>query len=472
MALQDVRPARWAGSFYPDTRTELTNLLQLLTQKVQKTSQSIPRSENLKALVVPHAGYMFSGLTAAHMSLALSGRSFEKVIVLGPDHYVGYDHAVICQAKAYQTPLGLVLLHQDAYSLTQESHAFSPISIDQSMEHSIEVVLPFLQHYLREFRLVPVVFGADYDRLYLSGIESLLEKATLLVVSTDLSHYLSYSQAVQWDNQTLDMILDLQVNALRTSSNRACGSCPLCVLLHIARKHHWKPVLLDYRTSGDTLGQKNRVVGYATLAFFGETYMQSHHEKEQQLTSPQGQALVQLARQSIGEYLAIQGCAQKKEALLQTLTDDVFFSNRGTFVTLKMNGSLRGCIGSLVGTQSLLQGVQENAVNAAMRDPRFPTLSSDEFDHIQIEISLLSQPQPLIYSDSEDLINKLRIHVDGVILKKGTAQATFLPQVWEQLPRPEEFLSHLCLKAGLSSSTWKKENLEILTYQVQYFEEE
>ncbi len=471
LAAEEVRKAHWSGSFYPDTRTELVDLIESMTQKVKKKSIEIPVEKELKAMIVPHAGYTFSGPTAAHMSLVLENESFEKVVVMGPDHRVGYKNAAICQAKAYETPLGLVLLHQDTYNLPKESKFFSKISVDQSVEHSIEVVLPFLQSYLNKFKLVPLVFGNGRIGQYIPHIESILESSTLLVVSTDLSHYLEYSRARKRDQKTIQMILDLETDKLKGSSNRACGMLPLCILLKIAQKHGWQPLLLDYSTSGDTSGPKNRVVGYATIAFFGDRNMESRNEQEKGLTDEQGQLLVDLARQTIGKRLEIQGCSQKKDSLEDSLTDPVFKSRRGVFVTLKKNDQLRGCIGSLIGNEAITEGVKENAVNAAFKDPRFPPLSPEELDQIKIEVSVLSEPKPVSYSDSQELIDKLRVNVDGVILKKGMSQATFLPQVWEQLPNPEEFLSHLCLKAGLSSNTWKKEKLEVLTYQVQNFEE-
>ena len=141
-------------------------------------------------------------------------------------------------------------------------------------------------------------------------------------------------------------------------------------------------------------------------------------------------------------------------------------------MTLTINKQLRGCIGNLDSTDSIVDGIERNAINAAFRDPRFPPLKADELNRVDIEVSILTEPQPLEYRDSKDLLSKLRVNVDGVILRKGSASATFLPQVWEQLPQPETFLSHLCTKAGLPADTWRKGNLDILTYQVQCFEEE
>jgi AmmeMemoRadiSam system protein A len=143
----------------------------------------------------------------------------------------------------------------------------------------------------------------------------------------------------------------------------------------------------------------------------------------------------------------------------------------GTFVTLKINHRLRGCIGSLSANASLAEGVRDNVLNAAFHDPRFSPLTATELDAVQIEVSVLSEPAALDYTDAGDLLSKLKPGIDGVILKKGYASATFLPQVWEQLPQPEAFLSNLCMKAGLSADRWRQGDLTVQVYQVQYFQE-
>lgn len=188
-------------------------------------------------------------------------------------------------------------------------------------------------------------------------------------------------------------------------------------------------------------------------------------------TEKQGQLLVNLARHTIFEQLAAKSDKSKSDSQPQGLNDKIFQTHCGTFVTLKIQGQLRGCIGNLTATESVLEGVKRNAINAAFHDPRFASLTASELDRTEIEISILTSPQRLEYCDSQDLTHKLRVNVDGVILRKDQASATFLPQVWEQLPRPEDFLSHLCQKAGLSPDAWKRSELEIMTYQVQSFEE-
>jgi AmmeMemoRadiSam system protein A len=199
--------------------------------------------------------------------------------------------------------------------------------------------------------------------------------------------------------------------------------------------------------------------------------MENKTESTEIFTKEQGQTLVELARQTIMEKLGSKINKIKADKLAERLKDHQFKNRCGTFVTINMEGRLRGCIGNLAAQGTVLEGIRHNSIHAAFKDPRFPPLSESELSRIDIEISILSDPKPLDYKNSDDLIDKLRVHVDGVILKKGFSSATFLPQVWKQLPDAKEFLSHLCLKAGLAANEWQKGNLEILTYQVQYFEE-
>jgi len=467
----DARRAVWAGRFYEADPAALGQDIDRLTRRAQKTRIQIPANKPLRALVMPHAGYIYSGWTAAHAALVLSPDQFSKIILLGPDHRIGIKSAAISDVTEYQTPLGKISLHKDVAKLRRQPGLFQTLPVSKDKEHSLEVILPFLQHYLADFELVPVIVGhGDVQRLS-NALDSIIDDNTLLVVSSDLSHYLSATEAVIRDRATIAEIVNLKPDKLVKTDNRACGRMPLLILTQLARRHHWQPVLLHYSNSGDTAGDRSRVVGYAAIAFFGDQPMENKPNSAAQFTEAQGQVLVKLARRAIMDKLGGRAAAPAPADLLAALGDDHFQLPCGTFVTLKIKGQLRGCIGNLTATETVLDGVKRNAVNAALHDPRFSPLSQDELDRTQIEVSVLSEPRPLAYRDGQDLINKLRVHVDGVIIRKGHAGATFLPQVWEQLPKPEDFLTHLCKKAGLPSDAWKNSDLDVLIYQVQYFEE-
>lgn len=186
------------------------------------------------------------------------------------------------------------------------------------------------------------------------------------------------------------------------------------------------------------------------------------------LTAAEHEALLQIAQRAISRRVR----GESVPTLRLTTFSHRLQATGASFVTLTLAGRLRGCIGSLAGYRPLAQDVQANAIAAAFRDPRFPPLRASEFPRLTLEISVLSTPQPLAYDGPQELIAKLRPGIDGVVLKRGMRRATFLPQVWEQLSEPREFLTHLCAKAGLPHDAWRQPEIEISTYQVEKFQKE
>jgi AmmeMemoRadiSam system protein A len=190
---------------------------------------------------------------------------------------------------------------------------------------------------------------------------------------------------------------------------------------------------------------------------------------QEYLSEEQGRQLLRSARKTIADKLA--GSPIRTENEKANPPDPALLARCGTFVTLKIDGRLRGCIGNLEPVSSIYEGIQRNALNAAFHDSRFPELTAEELEKVHIDISILTPPQALNYRDGEELVSRLRPGIDGVILGLNHHRATFLPQVWEQLPRAEDFLGHLCRKAGLSPTAWKDSHPEVALYQVQCFEE-
>lgn len=466
----DIRPPVWAGKFYPADPDQLRQTIAGLIQKADRDpSRPLPKGR-LHALILPHAGYLYSGWTAAHAHRSLTGLRFDKVVLMGPDHRVGFSGASVSDVAAYRTPLGTVALHADAHRLRASGGLFRSVPDSDAGEHSLEVVLPFLQYDLPPFSLVPIVVGQCDPEQVGRALVPYIDDGTLLVASADLSHYLSYDRARAMDNRTVAAILSLDAVPIVTEDNRTCGRYPVAALIYLAHRFGWHPVLLHYANSGDTAGDRKAVVGYAAIAFYGENKMSSSSPTSR-LSEEQGRTLLELARETLNRKFGQEPASDQAAALAKRLDDPALQTQSGTFVTLKIGENLRGCIGSLIGHEPLVEGVRSNAVNAAFHDPRFRPLTEAELTQVDIEVSVLTEPQPLDYTDEDDLIARLRPGVDGVILRKGGRSATFLPQVWEQLPRAEDFLSHLCMKAGLSTDAWRHDKLEVETYQVQYFEE-
>lgn len=213
--------------------------------------------------------------------------------------------------------------------------------------------------------------------------------------------------------------------------------------------------------------QHGSEVNHAQTSSAAKKAKEGEMTETDKLTEEEGRYLITVARKTIENRLF----NQEDHAQSVGGLSPKYSEKRGTFVTLTIQGNLRGCIGHIIPQESLLEGVRINAINAAFRDPRFRPLSTKEWEKVKVEVSILTDPKPLQYSDADDLLNKLRPGIDGVIIKQGFSQATFLPQVWEQLPDKKEFLTHLCMKAGLEASEWKRGKLEVSTYQVQAFEE-
>ena len=286
-------------------------------------------------------------------------------------------------------------------------------------------------------------------------MERILDKRTLIVASSDLSHYYPYDEARKLDQSCVDAICRLDIDAME--SEEACGRIPILILMHAAKAHGWKVRLLDMRNSGDTGGDKSRVVGYAAIAFyepFGE-----HLGKDER------SSLLGIARRALHEAAAT-GRLPEAPRSVAGLSEP-----RGCFVTLTKHGELRGCIGNLTANGPLYQVVAEDARSAALSDPRFTPVSEREVDGLKIEISVLSEPKQLWFSSPEDLLRKLQPGVDGVILRMGDRAATYLPQVWEQIPEKETFLNSLAEKAGCDPSEWRKPGTSVFLYEVEAFKE-
>ena len=474
-----VRKPAWAGRFYPADRKELAETIKSLMARAETdmtagTPRNSGRTRHLRALIFPHAGYEYSGEVAARSALELEGRNFSTIIIMGPDHRVGFRNTALTSKSFFETPLAITPVSPKASLLRDKKELFRSVPLSDKTEHSIEVVMPFLQYALKNFQVIPLVTGPCDAREMSRAIYPLIDDRTLVVVSSDLSHYLSGDAAGKHDMETIDMILRLDARSLSKSENSACGIYPLLILIDMAQHHGWVPELLLYRNSGDATGDYSRVVGYASIAFYQNEPSIKTDRMEQGkkhvhfLTSTQGQALIKLARETIEKAFE-----KNKDSEPVNLSDQPQLNaHRGTFVTLTEHGMLRGCIGNIIPRDSIIDSVRRNALNAAFRDYRFPPLKRNELDDIHIEVSILTQPQLLNYSDSRDLISKLEPGIDGVILSsRSGASATYLPQVWKQLPDPEEFLSRLCRKAGLSADAWRKNHLKVQTYRVQYFNE-
>jgi AmmeMemoRadiSam system protein B/AmmeMemoRadiSam system protein A len=443
-----VRPAAVAGMFYPDDPRELADEV---ASHLDRTREEPQAPGFPKALIVPHAGYIYSGAVAASAyDLLRPARGVvRRVVILGPCHRVPVRGLALPQAQVFATPLGRIPLDAEGVRAIRALPQVVESAATHAEEHALEVQLPFLQKVLGEFSLVPLVVG-DADPAKVAEVLDRLwgGPETLVVISSDLSHYHAYDDAREIDRGTVQAILDFDPEI---SHEQACGATPISGLLLAAKRKGLAPRLLDCRNSGDTAGDRRRVVGYASFALGGESgaYGVEH-----------GRELLAIARASIAGVLGA-GRAEPPAG------DAWLRESRATFVTLMQGEALRGCVGALEAQRPLAVDVAANARAAAFEDSRFKSLTLDELARTELEVSLLSTPKTLAFDDNADLLRKLRPGVDGVILEQPEEglRGTFLPQVWEDLADPERFVTHLKQKAGISQSTDTR-RLRVKRYRV------
>ncbi|MBM3504078.1 MAG: AmmeMemoRadiSam system protein B [Alphaproteobacteria bacterium] len=435
----NVRAPAVAGTFYPGDAEKLKRLIDGYLGAVPMPADPIrPR-----AIIVPHAGYVYSGATAAYAYAPLRAfaGTISRVVLIGPAHRVPFRGIALSSARAFLTPLGPI--RQDLTAIERLKTIAGVVALDEAhrLEHSLEVQLPFLQRVLGDFRLVALVAGAVTPTTVAQVLSVFYDDPeTLLVISTDLSHYHDYDRAKALDHRTVDAILEGTTNDI--SDEGACGRIPVKGMMQIAMEHGLKATLLDYRNSGDTAGSRDRVVGYAALRY--DDPASAHLGVRDQ------DRLLDLAEASVRHGLS----TGQPPTIVVESESEALRARGAAFVTLTKHHVLRGCIGSLAAHRPLAADVVANAYSAAFKDPRFPALTAAEWPELEIDISVLSPPIAFAVASEADLLGRLRVGRDGLILQEGNTRATFLPSVWEQLPDPKVFLAHLKRKAGLAIDHW------------------
>ncbi|MBP7216567.1 MAG: AmmeMemoRadiSam system protein B [Candidatus Omnitrophica bacterium] len=476
----DIKHPNVAGQFYPSD----PELLSAMVEECMKEAPPAQAKEHVLALIVPHAGYGFSGKIAASGYNLIKNKPYTTVVVIGASHHVPFSQASIYAQGGFQTPLGVIpvdvefakqLLDKD------EEIVFKPEVFDK--EHSIEVQLPFLQKSLTDFRIVPILMGrASSDTC--KKLAGLLQAAigarqdVLVVASSDMYHGYDAKEAEKIDAKTIACLKTMDPEelffGLHDDKYQMCGGLPVVVTLLLAKNLSLNTIsILAQTNSAEVTGNTTKgdwTVGYMSAAIQGtykgavetKTVAPAQTEGEKTMfNQAQKDHLLQLARNSIETFL------KTGKKLEVTETDPALMQEMGAFVTLNSASGLRGCIGSLIGAQPLYLTVRDMAVEAAVGDPRFPSVKLDELKRIHIEISALS---PLERVPSADAI-KLGTH--GVIVRRGGHSGVFLPQVatetgWSK----EEFLSELCSqKAGLAPDAWKDPSTELYVFTAEVFSE-
>ncbi len=458
--MSSVRSPAVAGMFYPGEARELATTVQRLLADAALRARPAPLP---KAIIAPHAGYIYSGAVAAsaYVRLRPLADRVRRIVLIGPCHRVAVRGLALPDAEAFATPLGTVPLDRTAIADLLTLPQVHLQDAAHAPEHALEVHLPFLQEIFSTFTLVPIVVGNATG----AQVAELLERLwggdeTLIVISSDLSHYLPYDEARALDAATCAAIESLDAAAI--GEDQACGRVPVLGLIEIARRRGLRVETLDLRNSGDTAGDRRRVVGYGAWALSandrhagcdpstaGED-ISSPMGRGDELLASFGETLLRLAAASIRHGIAT-GAPQPVNAAEHA---EPLRRAAATFVTLYSEGELRGCVGSARAYRSVVEDVAGNAFAAAFRDSRFTPVGADELEALHLSVSLLTEPEPMRFTDEANLRAQLRPGIDGLILESRGTRGLFLPQVWATLPDPGQFLAHLKRKAGWRADDW------------------
>lgn len=481
----ETRKPAVAGQFYPADPATLSSDINSYLAKVPE--ENVPGAP--VAFLVPHAGYVYSAQTAAYSYKILAEMKIDNVVLIGNSHHFPLSKGAVYASGSFETPLGSVEINEPlARKILASSALFEENKAPHYPEHSLEVQLPFLIATHKNFRIVPILLGSfSLDDCRRAGEavskavkELRLEGKTVIIASSDMSHYPSWATANMSDGSALKAIEKFDPAALeRTASSIMSSRVPelVCVLCGIESVYTTmyaakalgagKAQILHYQNSGDVTGDKSRVVGYGAAVFYraGRGTIKTPKTTETKMSgfsvSEKNQKeLLKVARLSIENYLKDKKVSNFKSSDPELLTP------AAVFVTLTQNGVLRGCIGTTAPHAPLYEAVNQMALGAAFEDYRFPPLTASELPKTRIEVSVLSPMTKVSCADD------IKTGVQGVVVRRGGRSGLFLPQVWEQLPNKEEFLNELCSqKAGLEPDAWKDPKTELYVFTVFAFEE-
>ncbi len=471
---QTDREPAVAGSFYPADSLSLRSSLK------EAFSKAEPRktSGNVLAIISPHAGYVFSAKVAASAFNQIdASKKYEHIFVIGSSHRAQFEGAFIYTCGDYVTPLGHIKSDPLGKELVKNNKIFTDNTAPHQGEHTVEVQLPFLQYLMKDkFSVVPIILGTQSPEVckkIATALKPYFNEKNLFVVSTDFTHYPDYETAKKVDAYMADAVLSNSPEKLisavndidnRNTPNLLTGMCGWTSVLTLMDISSTLPEItikkVDYQNSGDTkFGDKSRVVGYVALAF--ESPKKPSNDNGFQLNEQEKQTLLALARTNINEYVR----NKEKPGIDPNAITPTLKTTCGAFVSLHIQGDLRGCIGTFRTDKPLYLNVQEMAIAAATSDYRFDPVSSSELNSIDIEISVLTPMQKI------SSVNEIVLGKHGIYLKKDGRSGTLLPQVatdrnWTR----EEFLGYCSRdKAGLGWNGWK--DADIYVYEAIVFSE-
>ncbi|MDR1693979.1 MAG: AmmeMemoRadiSam system protein B [Lactobacillaceae bacterium] len=439
-----------AGLFYSSDRERLDKDVEHYLKDGEKKS-----SEQPKILIVPHAGYQYSGSVAAkaYSLLRSYADKIKKVIIVGPSHYEHLYGAAVPSYGSFRTPLGSINIDKNLLKqLVEKNELIKILDTAHKREHSIEVQLPFLQRVLKSFSIVPIAYGDIDSEQLAEALRPMLErKDTLIIISADLSHYYSYNRAKELDEHTAGQILN---NDADIHEELSCGSIGINAALILSKENNLYPETLDLRNSGDVTGDKSQVVGYGSWSFTENTKNELVGIERELKSLEEFAGLYKNELREIVQISLEEAVRNKRFKPSRNDYSDNLFDKGASFVTLLKNSELRGCIGTVIPKEAVALDVANAAYGAAMQDKRFEKLTNDEINGLDYYISLLTNLERVRFLSEDDLLSKIEEGKDGIVIVDGNRQGLFLPSVWKELPNKKEFMQHLKIKAGLSPAYW------------------
>ena len=459
---QGLKAPNVAGAFYAlDAQALRKDVDAYLT-----AASVSPAPGDINLAIVPHAGYVYSASTAAYVFKALEKHSYTTIVIIGASHYYRFPQAAIWPQGSFATPLGDIPVDEEfARDLMQKTPVLDAKLEVFNQEHSVEVQIPFIQRVWPQAKIVPILLGTPdagvCEKLALALHQTMgSRKDVLVLVSTDLSHYLNEQENDAKDAMTLAALQKGDIGGFWDGNlhetMQMCGFTAVTTAMMLAKLRGEEPQLLRHANSALASGDRSRVVGYAALIY-------NQARARDQLNETQRRALVTLARR------AVETVVRTGQRAALDITDPVLLKKQGAFVTLRKNGELRGCIGHIIGIQPLAKTVLDVAISAAKEDPRFQPVREEELEKIDLEVSVLSPPKRV--SSAQEI----QLGRDGVIVvsSSGEHQGVFLPQVAEETGwSKEEFLGQLCQqKAGLPATCYEDPQVQLYTFTAEVFGE-
>ncbi len=449
--MERIKQPSVAGTFYSADAEELKEQIYGFASNNRNSYEAATR-----AVIVPHAGYEYSG-QIAYEGISQFSSAVKNIIIFAPAHKVSFQGLALSSYEAWATPLGNLEVNQDVNRKLAIN--FGAKIYDDAFlgEHSVEVQLPIIKFlYKDNVKIIPILVGNEAPKIITDIIQQYYENEEFaFIISSDLSHFLTNEEAQQMDAKSAVMIELGEMNEFKFE--QACGAVGIFGLVDFVKNNGYSLIRIIMSNSSESTGDTNRVVGYG--AWFLYEGSQNKFLKEYY-----SDLIIEIVKKSI-----LAGFSQQELSINFPL---VFAQNGACFVTLRKNGILRGCIGSLAPYRPLIADLVTNAQNAAFKDPRFKPVTFEEYNDLKVDVSILGNPEIMKFKDEQDLLEQIVPHRDGIILQEGQEyQALYLPSVWDEIPDKVQFLRSLKRKAGLPEDYFSS-TLMAFRFETEFIEEQ